>query len=534
MSSSSFSRKLARLQGLPAPGKAPSADGGHGDETQGGAPPNVDACGDQVQRFGAARGATDGLTRGSAERPSLDALRDRIASVLARSGAPKAPSRFRRHEDEEELRRVRGASTSTLPFLEEETAVGPLFLARKRTPIAARFGDAPLHAATSADPTLLALLARDPNLARCDPRHALFLDTETTGLMGGTGTVPFLIGLAYFDEEHDSFVVEQMLLRRFGEERPMLAHLAERLARASFVVTFNGKSFDVPLVRARAVMNRLPSSGKESLSVLPHLDLLHVARRVHGGWLGSCSLRSVEEHVLGHVRYDDVAGSDICAAYFHFARTGDEYALGGVVEHNLTDVLAMVALLGFYGEPITSAGGLRRAEDLAGVARTLSRAGAHERAEEIADLAIQRGGGRRAHHVRADIVRARGDKARAIHAYEAALACDTADDQTAEGSVDDEGRLHLALAKLYEHAPGSFDRGLLDRALEIVDRGTSESAPASSKRRARLVRKLEVHSKARSTAPRSGGATGQRPEVDADAASTQSSALRRRRSRGAS
>lgn len=427
-----------------------------------------------------------------------------------------------REERAAALRAALGASTSTLPFIEEETADGPLFLARKRTPIAARFGDAPLHAATVADPTMLALLARDPNLARCDLRRALYLDTETTGLMGGTGTVPFLIGLAYHDEVSESFVVEQMLLRRFGEEGPMLAHLADRIARASCVVTFNGKSFDLPLVRARAVMNR-----RAELPELPHLDLLHVARRVHSGWLASCTLRSVEERVLGHVRYDDVAGSDICAAYFHFVRTGDEYALGGVVEHNLTDVLAMVALVGFYGEPLDAlprgvecggderegvTGLAKRAEDLAGVARTLSRAGALERAETIADLAVERGGGRRAHHVRGDIVKARGDKQRAILEYERALSggephgvdappslqSREARDDTEEGGAwasrpatssrdeVEDSRLHLSLAKLYEHAERSFDK-----ALDVLGRGTSEGAPAREKRRARLVRKLE-------------------------------------------
>lgn len=466
--------------------------------------------------------APDARRAGAAPRPTLDELRDRIAGVLSRASQPsRAPHR---RMEADELRVALGTSTSTLPFVVEETADGPLHLARKRTPLATRFGDAPLHAAVEADPSMLALLARDPNLAHVDLKHALYLDTETTGLMGGTGTVPFLIGLAYYDEAHESFVVEQMLLRRFGEEAPMLAHLAERLARASCVVTFNGKSFDVPLVRARAVMNR-----RAALPVLPHLDLLHVARRVHGGWLGSCSLRSVEENVLGHARFDDVAGSDICAAYFHFARTGDEYALGGVVEHNLSDVLAMIALVGFYGETIDAlgtptAGAPRRAEDLAGVARTLARAGAHDRAESIADLAVERGGGRTAHVVRADILKARGDKARALREYEAALAVDPA-----RADARDEGRLHLSLAKLYEHAERSFEK-----ALEAVDRGTTEGVVATEKRRARLVRKLETSAQ-KQRQPKAGraAAAGELAAPAGELAAPPGHAARRR-SRGAS
>lgn len=521
MSGTAFSRKLGRLHAPPANARTEASEGRASGEL-------VDSTSEDVAPAShvsdAPRHAAGGSVPGrDAARPTLDELRDRIAGVLARGASPhRTPARARPF-DEEDVRVAAGASTSTLPFVSEDTPDGPLFLARKRTPIATRFGVAPLHPATTADPTMLALLARDPNLARIDPRTALYLDTETTGLMGGTGTVPFLIGLAYYDAAHESFVVEQMLLRRFGEEGPMLAHLADRIARASAVVTFNGKSFDMPLVRARAVMNR-----RAPLPVIPELDLLHVARRVHGGWLGSCSLRSVEENVLGHVRFDDVCGSDICAAYFHFVRTGDEYALGGVVEHNLTDVLAMIALVGFYGEPIGTRAAEdgaddgegtrgRRAEDLTGMAQTLARAGAHDRAASIADLAVERGGGRRAHRVRGDIAKARGDKARAIRDYEAALAA-PAQRAGGAGAIDapptEEPKIHLALAKLYEHTERSYDK-----ALDLVDRGTAEGSDATAKRRARLVRKLET------------SARGDAPEAPADEAGRKPGT---RRSRGAS
>ena len=119
----------------------------------------------------------------------------------------------------------------------------------------------------------MASLALDPRLAGVDFRRVLYLDTETTGLAGGTGTVPFLVGLAWFEER--SLRVHQLFLRRLGEEAPMLRVLAERMAESSCLVTFNGKSFDWPLLRTRFVLNRVPVPAE-----LPHLDLLHCARRV--------------------------------------------------------------------------------------------------------------------------------------------------------------------------------------------------------------------------------------------------------------
>jgi uncharacterized protein len=399
-------------------------------------------------------------------RTPIDELRDRIAAVIARgatcSSRTVARPRPRKPDaDETSL----GSSCPSLPFIEEETPLGPLHLAQKRTPIASRFGVAPLYPAVLADPTMLALLALDPALERCDPKRALYIDTETTGLGGGTGSVAFLIGLAHFDERRESFVIEQLLLNHLGEEAPMLDHLARRIDEASMIVTFNGKSFDMPLLRARAVMNRLPPFME-----LPHLDLLHVARRIHGTSVASCALKRIEEDVLGHARFEDVCGQEIYKAYFHFVRTRDESVLGGVVEHNMSDVLAMVALTGFYGEPLGALG----ARDLAGVATTLRRAGALDRALHIADAAVERGGGACARRVRGDIERARGDKLRAITEYEAA-----------SEELEDPS-LRLALAKLYEHAARSFDK-----ALGMVMQGTSERPDAQEKRRSRLVRKLE-------------------------------------------
>jgi hypothetical protein len=360
----------------------------------------------------------------------------------------------------------------------EHTGDGPLYVRRQRAVPAARVGRVPLVGARDADGSLLALLALDPALAGCDPRRALYVDTETTGLAGGTGTVPFLIGLAWYDDASGVFVLEQALLRRLGEEAPILALVARRVAEASMIVSFNGKAFDLPLLRTRFVMNRVPAPAEP-----PHLDLVHVARRIHRTRLRSRTLVAIEEEVLGRARLDDVSGGDIVATYMHFLRTSDEEALAGVVEHNAADVLAMVALVGLYGERLDGApqsfAGLDKpvnaldGADLAGAARTLRRAGALDLAADVAEIALARGGGSEARRTLGDIAKARGDKARALASFEALAA-----------EVDDP-TVRLELCKLYEHHVRDFAS-----ALALAERGTGERDEAATRRRQRLAKKL--------------------------------------------
>jgi hypothetical protein len=254
----------------------------------------------------------------------------------------------------------------------------------------------------------------------------------------------------------------------------VLERLAERIGQASMLVTFNGKSFDLPLLRTRFVMARMAPPREP-----PHLDLLHVARRVHRGRVshGSCRLVAIEREVLGFERENDVESKDVSACYWHFLRTGDARALLGVIEHNAWDVVAMAALVGLYGEPLQ--GGLL-APDLVGVARTLHRAGALERAMVMAEAAVARDAAAESLRVRAEIAKARGDRVRALADFERLAA-----------AVDDP-TVRLELAKLYEHwvkEPA--------RALEWVVRGTGESAERAQRRADRLVRKTAKQSNRR-------------------------------------
>ena len=312
---------------------------------------------------------------------------------------------------------------------------------------------------------MLALLALDPTLSERPPAGMLYIDTETTGLSSGAGTVPFLIGLAWFEPDSSTLVVEQLLLRQLGEEAPMLVRLADRVAQASALVTYNGKSFDLPLLRSRLILNRL-----RALPLLPHLDLVHIARRLHRHRLREVTLGNVEAEVLGFVRTADITGGEVCSRYSHFLRTGDESALAAVIDHNEWDVVAMAALVGLYGEPLE---GLVPA-DWAAVARTLRRAGSLDLARHVAARAVERGAGHDAVRAHGEIAKARGDKAQAL-----------ADFASLVESVDDPA-LRLELAKLYEHHAKEPLK-----ALELLDRGTGEGEEATRRRRGRLERKRD-------------------------------------------
>ena len=159
----------------------------------------------------------------------------------------------------------------------------------------------------------------------------MFFDLETTGLSGGAGTLAFLVGCGWFDAD-GAFVTRQYVLARAGDERPMLQVLAEQFATAGALVSFNGKSFDAPLLESRFLFHRLEWRGAR----LPHVDILHPARRFWraesaGGEMSSCSLSALERQVLGAERHDDVPGYEAPARYFQFVRSGDARVLSGVL-----------------------------------------------------------------------------------------------------------------------------------------------------------------------------------------------------------
>lgn len=171
-------------------------------------------------------------------------------------------------------------------------------------------------------------------------KDALFLDTETTGLAGGTGTYAFLVGLGAFTDTH--FLVKQLLMRDYNEELALLYLLERELRQKKTLVSFNGKTFDVPLLQTRFTMSRLDFRGCAGKS---QLDLLHPSRRIWRHKLQSCSLGSLEANILGVSRVDDIPGFEIPSRYFEFLQTGRGELLVGILEHNILDIVSMATLL---------------------------------------------------------------------------------------------------------------------------------------------------------------------------------------------
>lgn len=221
------------------------------------------------------------------------------------------------------------------------TEHGSCFISETAYPLDHRHGELPLSAPLDHDPRTAALLARDGAVGSVDLRRAAFIDTETTGLAGGTGTYAFLVGVGYYTD--DAFHVRQFFMRDVVEERAMLHLLGEMLDGFRAVVSFNGRAFDLPLLSTRFTLARMAPR----LIDAPHLDLLLPARRLWRRRLASCALSSLEKNVLGVEREEaDVPGWLIPGLYFDYLRSGDARPMHRVFYHNAQDILSLVTLAG--------------------------------------------------------------------------------------------------------------------------------------------------------------------------------------------
>jgi uncharacterized protein len=222
-----------------------------------------------------------------------------------------------------------------------ESEYGACYVVDRVFPLHYRHGRDALGDLLNHQPAVIADLTRDRRLAGIPVSQYLFLDTETTGL-AGAGTLAFMVGLAYFEAE--AMVVRQFFLRDHGDEPAMLRFLAELVTQKAALVTFNGRSFDLPLLDNRFLMNRLDGLAGDLLE-RPHLDLLLPARRLWRQRIGSCALGSLEQHVLGLTRTEeDVPGWAIPGLYLDYLRSGDARPLLRVFYHNRIDMLSMVTL----------------------------------------------------------------------------------------------------------------------------------------------------------------------------------------------
>jgi phosphoserine phosphatase RsbU/P len=230
----------------------------------------------------------------------------------------------------------------------------------------------------SVDQTALRLLAPDAPADVADPQQWLFLDTETTGLAGGTGTYAFLVGIAWWDA--GGLEVEQFFMRDHSEEHSVLLALAQRMAERRVLVTFNGKTFDWPLLETRYSMTRTIRPPAPRV----HLDFLHPARSLWRLRLGTARLPELERHVLGWNRGIDVASDLIPAIYFDFLRGGPPDPLVPIFHHNQMDLRGLAGLaervISLLADPTR---GSRDGLELFGVSRICDRRGEAVRAREL-------------------------------------------------------------------------------------------------------------------------------------------------------
>ncbi len=368
---------------------------------------------------------------------------------------------------------VRGA----LPGQRLQTEHGELHLIDEYLEPHHHHGKAPVARALEVSTARLAQLALDPSLEGVNLQNAVFFDTETTGLAGGAGTVPFLIGLAWFEDQ--SLRVQQLFLPELGREAPMLHWLRERIERCSCLVSFNGKAFDWPLLRTRFVMNRVCAP-----ELPPHLDLLHCARRVLRPRLRSVRLVEVEKQVLGMFRQDDVSGALIPQLYFDYLDGREVPPLAKIIEHNANDLIALAALLGALVTHFDAVHQSDDPRDHLAYAKVAERTGDARRAGEFASAAAE-GGGEAECTVEACLLKARlARRDGLLEAEEQALldAFGAADEDTLRATVA------LGLSKYCEHR--RKDPG---RALEYARHtGLAEGEEAQAKRVARLQKRLAV------------------------------------------
>jgi hypothetical protein len=302
----------------------------------------------------------------------LDELRQRIARLEHRELATGEPGPgsllFGRRADP--------ALRNPAEGREVETEFGQHWELERSWPANYRHGLSDIGALSEIAPGILTAVSGDEPID-AQPERWAFLDTETTGLAGGSGTVAFLVGVGVIAP--DGFRVKQYFLREPAEEASMLSALAGDLAAFDVLITYNGKSFDVPLLETRYLMNR----RKAPFTHLQHVDLLYGARRLWRLKLDSCRLQELEKRILGHERVGDVGGGFIPNLYFDYLRNGDAGPLEPVLFHNAIDILSLACLTAIVPQAIREPERLKHGEELAGLARWF---GNEDRLEEAASL----------------------------------------------------------------------------------------------------------------------------------------------------
>jgi len=315
------------------------------------------------------------------------------------------------------------------------------------------------------------------------PERILYLDTETTGLMGA-GTVAFEVGLGW--QAGSTFHVRQLVMRDYPEERFLLEEIVRVAESFDVVCTFNGKTFDLPLLRNRFIMNRIRTTCLDK----PHIDLLHIARRVWRLRLKHCNLTNLEEALLGIPRVDDLPGAQVPERFFSYLKTGDFTLLDDVLDHNEQDIVSLQNLLSHMCRMYENPEQLRFDEDVYSMGVALERFHHGQEARRCYELA---GGAMHAASQSrlAQSYRKSGERAEAVHIWQEMI-------RRREGGVSP----YVELAKHYEHAEKDYAAALdvVRKALVLLaeptlfeDSAVQDARNALQYRYERLKRKASTH-----------------------------------------
>ena len=317
-----------------------------------------------------------------------------------------------------------------------------------------------------------------------DIRRCLFLDTETTGLSHGAGTVAFLVGVGW--AEGGELVIEQYLMREYADEPELIDRLSGCMEGFDCVCTFNGKTFDMPLLETRFTMCRMRDRWRE----MENLELITPARRAWKLRLGSCRLSNLEAEILGMPREDDLPGSEVPARYFEFMKTGDEALLTDIIDHNRQDIATLSTLLIKLCEINDRPDRLTDQRDQFSLGRSLERQGELKVARELYRVsAIPRPAG--------TLAALTGERVAGMANWRIYLLCRKSRDWEGARDVLEQmlnrrqmpGEACVALSKLYEHRFGD-EKKALQYALKAKDYPDCEPPERLEKRVMRLKRKM--------------------------------------------
>ncbi len=388
-------------------------------------------------------------------------------------------------------KRADEVNTALAEFLEGKrvsNAFGEYLLIEKNFKENYRSGKIYLNEILEIEPEIFSQLSLSSPIPNLNLDKTIFLDIETTGLSGGSGTYPFLVGVGFF--QTGRFCLKQFFMPDYSKEKSMLFDLTELLQDYEHLVTFNGKGYDIPILNGRFILQRI----KPNFESQSHLDLLFPSRRFWKKRLKDCSLLNLEREILGIERLMDIPGYLIPQVYFDYLKEGRTENLKLVLEHNRYDILAMVGLLAQLGKNLQEPEKLEalHSEDWICLSRHYFYAGDLARARTCGEKAVQKNS-RDEIYTEVNLHLGR--------VYKKLSEWDKAEKLWHNLLLENSGfRLepYLELAKLYEHKLKDFRKAinLVEKAISNVNASISHNFSLESLyyRKQRLLRKIELSS----------------------------------------